>query len=72
MEQSAIVCSKLSLERCRNYVSHIHAVLFLCRQKGEGIDKTGAENLSRLVSLLGFEINASYDMIVPYQAANEE
>ncbi len=65
MKDSAIVCSKLALERCRNYVSHIQAVLFLCREQGLGIDENGAATLQRLASLLGAEVQASYELITP-------
>lgn len=64
MEASAIVCSKLTLERCRSYVDQIHAVIFLCRDDDDKLVKTAADNVQRIASLLDSELQASYDMLV--------
>ncbi len=65
MKESATVCGRLALERCKYYVNHIHAVLFMCKEKqGEGLDETATESIQRLTTLLGMELGRSYDLIV--------
>jgi len=55
MDTNTIVCSKLALERCKNYINQIHAVVFLCRDDDR--------NLNGIAGLLDMELQASYDLL---------
>jgi hypothetical protein len=68
MDINAIICSKMTLERCKSYVGQIHAVVHLCRDDDRKLTGLAADNVSRIASLLESEIQAGYDMLkVPDQ-----
>jgi hypothetical protein len=63
MEQNAIVCSKLSLERCRNHIAHIHAVMYMCDPQGTGLNPIASRSVKKIISMMDMELESSVDML---------
>ena len=61
MDKNAIICGRLTLERCQNYVNHIHAVLFMCGQDDDQLDATATNHIRRITSLLGQELKSELE-----------
>jgi hypothetical protein len=62
-KDNAIVCGQLALERCNQYVSHIHAVLFMCKEDKKPLDEIATDSVQQLVTLLGMELRKGYELI---------
>ncbi|NCC22632.1 MAG: hypothetical protein EOM26_09265 [Alphaproteobacteria bacterium] len=56
---NSIVCAKLSIERSQTYLSHLHALMFLCDPKDLGMDAVMAENARRIMSAIRQELKLS-------------
>ena len=76
MDNDAIVCSRLALDRCQSYVSQIQAVIYLCSDDNDNLGRTASRTLQRIAAMLGSEIEASASMLVlpddPPRPANME
>ena len=50
---------RLSMERCRNYISHMQAVLHICEGTGDDVTET----LSQMMHILDLEISHSLEVM---------
>lgn len=66
MPESAIICSQLALERCRQYITHIYAVMYMTDDKQDNVIM---DNIRKMVSLLDQELGNSQDFLSIAQAA---
>ncbi len=66
MPESAIICSQLALERCRQYVTHIHAVMYMAEDTPDSVTM---DNVRKIISLLDQELGNSQDFLSIAQAA---
>ncbi len=62
-KQNAIVCSKLALERCRNHIAHIHAVMYMCDPQGQGLNQTASKSVKKIISMMDMELETSVEML---------
>ena len=63
MEQSAVVCSKLAMERCRNHIAHIHAVMYMCDPQGQGLNPIASRSVKKIISMMDMELESSVGML---------
>lgn len=50
---------RLSMERCRNYINHMQAVLHICEGTGDDV----AETLRQMMHMLDLEISHSLEVM---------
>lgn len=70
MDTNTLMCGQLALDRCKNYVNHIHAILFLCGQNDAALDAKAISHIHRIAGLLGDELETGIQMLIP--AATDE
>jgi|GEM_PF-1776905 flagellar biosynthesis/type III secretory pathway ATPase len=66
MPEHAIICSQLALERCRQYITHIYAVMYMTEDKQ---DPVILDSVRKIVSMLDQELGNSQDFLSIAQAA---
>lgn len=72
MDANTLMCGQLALDRCRNYVNHIHAILFLCGQHDAALDEKAINHIHRIASLLGEELETGFQMLMPEAADGDQ
>lgn len=66
MPEHAIICSQLALERCRQYITHIYAVMYMTEDRADSVIM---DNVRKIISLLDQELGNSQDFLSIAQAA---
>lgn len=52
-----LVVSRLAVERCQNYVAHLHALMYLCEPPDLGLDSVLSDSARQLVGALSSELS---------------
>lgn len=63
---NAVIVSRLSIERCQNYLAHMHALLYLCEPSNMGLDKTVSGSMLKLMENMERELNQSVAALGTY------
>ena len=63
MKKNTIVFSQLSLERCRHYIAHIHALMYMNETDKQGIDPATSHNIQAIVMLLDQELQENQKLL---------
>lgn len=56
LENRQFLC-RLSIERCRTYLSHMQAILHVCDRPVPSLNHDIQENLEQMISILDMELN---------------
>ena len=59
-----IVTSHLSIQRCRQYITHLHVIMHMCNPKNVGLDDVAAHNAWQLMVKLDKELENSSEALV--------
>lgn len=62
MHENALICSQLALERCRQYIAHIHALIYMTGDKADG-GTLALANIHSMISQIDQELGDSQDFI---------
>jgi hypothetical protein len=58
LENRLIIC-KLALERCQQYLTHMHALMYMCTPQNADLDNETVESMQDLLSRMQEELSAS-------------
>ncbi|MFN3826830.1 MAG: hypothetical protein ACK4NR_04315 [Micavibrio sp.] len=71
MRENALICSQLAIERCRHYIAHIHALIYMTGEKTEG-SVLALDNIHNMINLIDQELGDSQDFIRIAQCVDED
>ncbi len=54
--QNDLILGRLAIERCQNYLAHLHAIMYLCEPRDLGLEKAAAENARCLMSAISRDL----------------
>ncbi len=63
LNDSALIVGKLTIERCQNYLAHLHALMHVCRPDDLGMDPVAAESARKIMIFMEQELKASADIL---------
>lgn len=64
---NALLVGRLSLERCQNYLAHLHALLHLCEIDEPGFDRLVAQSARKLIADLESELAHSATILSVFE-----
>lgn len=62
-KENGKIVGMLGLERCRGYLAHMHAIMYMCKPEDAGLDPVAAGNMRRLMELMDGELQSSYAVL---------
>lgn len=54
--QNDLILGRLALERCQNYLAHLHAIMYLCEPRDMGLEEGMAENARSLMAAISRDL----------------
>lgn len=52
-----LVVSRLAVERCQNYVAHLHALMYLCEPRDLGLENVLSESARQIMESLSSDLS---------------
>lgn len=54
--QNDLILGRLAIERCQNYLAHLHAIMYLCEPRDMGLEEDMAENARSLMAAISRDL----------------
>lgn len=54
--QNDLILGRLAIERCQNYLAHLHAIMYLCEPRDMGLEEGMAENARSLLAAISRDL----------------
>ena len=61
--QNNVIVSHLAIERCQNYMAHMHAIMHMCEPRDLGLEPFVAENVKDLMRRIDSELDRTQQVL---------